>query len=180
VSLGKKLIKPDQTIVKIKYFTSMVYRDSNLDSFGLNKYQRQNRYIKALRTLSEVEIFFGRHQKNEIICKKCKRILSKFTEKMTDVNIAVEIFKDAHKNNCETQILISGDTDLVPITKAIYENFDIKLLVFFPPSRETDRLKKFCYFSNKIFEHIIKTSQFADIVVNDDNFKIIKPKYWNY
>lgn len=47
-SLGKKLIKPDQTIVKIKYFTSMIYRDNNLDSFGLNKYQRQNKYIKGI------------------------------------------------------------------------------------------------------------------------------------
>jgi len=62
--LSKLLLKPNQKLNQIKYFTSIVYPDNNLDNYGLNKYMRQSRYLKALKTLDSLEIILGRHQEN--------------------------------------------------------------------------------------------------------------------
>ncbi len=117
--LSKLLLKPNQKLNKIKYFTSIVYPDENFDRTGLNKHARQSRYLKALKTLKSLERILGRHQQNIIKCNGCERIISKYNEKMTDVNIAVEMLKDAFEKNCSIQILITGDTDLIPVTAAV-------------------------------------------------------------
>jgi len=171
--LAEKLCLPSQGVEEIKYFTSMVST-----RFDEEKYYRQSSYIKALRTLEDFSIFLGRHQKGITVCNRCGKVFKNFNEKMTDMNIAVEIFKDAYQKNCDTQVLISGDSDLVPVCKAVLELFDLKLVIFFPPHRETDRLKEHCHFSAKIFTNYFKKSQFPDIVIDREGNEIKRPDYW--
>ena len=178
--LSKLLLKPNQKLNQIKYFTSIVYPDNNLDNYGLNKYMRQSRYLKALKTLDSLEIILGRHQENIIQCNNCGHATSKYNEKMTDVKIAVEMLKDTFQKNCTTQILITGDTDLVPVTEAIYNLSGIKLIIFAPPYRRNDRLKKYCHFYGKLFTGYITNSQFPNIVINKAGYKIFKPIYWGW
>lgn len=172
-ALAEKLCLPNQRLVRIKYFTSMVST-----KFDEGKFQRQSSYIKALRTLKYVRIFLGRHQKGFTTCSRCGKVFKNFNEKMTDMNIAVEMFKDAYQKKCDTQILISGDSDLVPACKAIIELFDMKLVIFFPPHRKTDRLKEHCHFSAKIFTNYFKKSQLPELIIDSDGNEIIKPEYW--
>ena len=40
-------------------------------------------------------------------------------------------------------------------------------------------LRKYCYFYGKIFISNIRKSQLPEIIINQDGFKIEKPKYWN-
>jgi len=171
--LAEKLCLPNQKLVGIKYFTSMVST-----KFDEGKFQRQSSYLKALRTLPDVRIFLGRHQKGITLCNRCGKIFKSFNEKMTDINIAVEMFKDAYQKKCDTQILISGDSDLVPVCKAIMELFDIKLVIFFPPHRRTDRLSEYCHFSAKIFTNYFKKSQFPERIIDSDGNEITRPRYW--
>ena len=178
--LSKLLLKPNQKLNQIKYFTSIVYPNEYVDHTGLNKHTRQSRYIKALKTLDSLEIYLGRHQKNIIKCNNCQCTTSKYNEKMTDVKIGVEMLKDAFQKHCTTQILITGDTDLIPVTEAIYNLSNTKLIIFAPPYRRTDRLKKYCHFYGKLFTRYIEKSQFPNIVTNRAGYKTYKPVYWGW
>lgn len=171
--LAGKLCLPNQDLTRVKYFTSMVST-----KFDQGKFQRQSSYIKALRTLDSVMIFMGRHQKGTTVCSRCGKVFKNFNEKMTDINIAVEMFKDAYQRNCDTQILISGDSDLVPICRAILEFFDMKLVIFFPPHRKTDRLREYCHYSAKIFTDYFRKSQLPASILDSSGNEIEKPDYW--
>lgn len=173
------LLKPNQKLNKIKYFTSVVYPNEHTDHTGLNKHTRQSRYLKALRTLESLEIILGRHQKNIIKCNSCQHTPSKYNEKMTDVKIAVELLKDAFNKSCDTQILITGDTDLIPATEAVYNLSQTRLIIFAPPYRRNDSLKKYCHFYGKLFKNYFQKSQFPNIVVNSEDYEVSKPAYWS-
>ncbi len=171
--LAEKLCLTNQNLLKVKYFTSMVST-----RFDEGKFQRQSSYIKALKTLDGVMIFMGRHQKGTTVCSRCGKVFKNFSEKMTDINIAVEMFKDAYQINCDTQILISGDSDLVPICRAILEFFNMKLVIFFPPYRKTDRLREYCHYNAKIFTDYFRKSQLPASIIDSSGNKIEKPEYW--
>jgi uncharacterized LabA/DUF88 family protein len=173
--LAKKLITQNQRIIRIKYFTSMV---SSI--FDQQKFFRQQSYIKVLKTIKIIEIFFGRHQRSQTKCKNCNKVIKNFNEKMTDVNIAVEMLKDAYSNNCDVQILISGDSDLIPICNAIKNDLQtITLIIYFPPKRQTDRMKNYCHSWKSIYLKTIKDSQFPYSVLDLKGFTISKPTYWS-
>ncbi len=173
--LAKKLCFPNEKLVNIKYFTSIVS-----SKFDVDKYYRQTIYIKALRTLPNLKIFLGRHQRSKTACKKCRLTITKFKEKKTDVNIASQMFEDAYSKNCEIIKLISGDSDLVPICDTIMKIFkNLKLIILFPPERHTERMEKHCTSWRVIFPNVIKKCQFPDVVVNKKGKQFIRPKYWS-
>ncbi len=75
-------------------------------------------FLEALGTLENFHIFYGHYLINTIECNKCGNIFPKPNEKMTDVNIAVEILADAFQNSYDKAIIISADSDLSgPIKK---------------------------------------------------------------
>ena len=114
----------DCKISKIRYFTAKVIpSDSNP---GVR--QRQDVYLRALRTIPEIEIHFGsfkrRTIKGELLEKSNpphKKIveISKFEEKESDVNIATFMLVDCLKNECDVPILLSNDSDLTGPLKYI-------------------------------------------------------------
>ena len=87
LNLGKlshNLLKSDQKLLSTKYFTSRI-------SGPADKVKRQGIFIEALETLKNFHIFYGHYLTNTIECRKCGDIFPKPNEKMTDVNIAVEM-----------------------------------------------------------------------------------------
>ena len=54
-------------------------------------------------------------------------------EKRTDVNIGIHMLDDAYAGNCDHEILVSGDSDLVPTMKMVRQRFpNIKTTVYVP------------------------------------------------
>ena len=83
------LLKRDQELITIKYFTSRVKND-------LPKEIRQSTYIEAIETLDNCHVYYGRYQSHIEECKMCGHSYPYAVEKMTDVNIAVEMLADAY------------------------------------------------------------------------------------
>ena len=109
--LANNLAKPYQRSVSVKYFTSRIVNP-------LAKHQRQQVYLEALDTLPDLSIFYGKYQHNQHTCPSCGYVETIPSEKMTDVNIAVELLADAYKDRFDTALLISADSDLsAPINK---------------------------------------------------------------
>lgn len=126
-SLVVSLLKTNQELVELKYFTSRV-------SNNPEKQKRQIDYLEALET-ERVSIYYGHYQRDSVECKRCGYVWPSFNEKMTDVNIATQMLLDAYQDKYDMAMLISGDSDLVPPIKAIHQNFKTnECLSHFPPN----------------------------------------------
>ena len=107
-------------IVKIKYFTAPVKEKSKDPSNTI----RQNIYLRAIKTLSNLEIIFGQFKKRQVRgvllhYRNGKYVegdelgaISKWEEKESDVNLATHLIEDGYDDQYECAVLISNDTDL--------------------------------------------------------------------
>lgn len=170
-NLVKNLLKPNQELQKIKYFTSRVGNNPE-------KQKRQTTYIEALET-KNIKIFYGHYQSDRVECKRCGNIWPSYNEKMTDVNIATQMIIDAYKDIYDMAMLISGDSDLVPPMKAIHENFNNKrVFVAFPPKRHNSSVSLAAKGSLIVGRKKLVDSQFPVEVLKRDGFKLRKPSDW--
>ena len=172
VALAKCLLKPGQKLQKVKYFTSRI-------SLPIDKAQRQNEFIEALETLSELTIYCGKYQANDITCTKCGHIMLKPNEKMTDVNIAVEMLADAFMDSFDVAILISADSDLTGPIKQIKKMFPQKqVIIAFPPSRFSYELQKIADATFPIGRKKFAESVFPEYITKKDGYVLKCPKRW--
>lgn len=171
-ALVEKLLKPDQELVRVKYFTARV-------STSKNKMLRQNTYLEALGTLPDIEIIEGQFQPGEFYCPVCKHTHYEPREKRTDVNIGIHLLKDALDDHYDTAILISGDSDLVPAVEEVLSRFPNKrVTVAFPPHRKSKELDDIASRSLSIGRANIRQSQFPEKVLRQDGFELERPEKW--
>lgn len=170
-SLAQSLLKPNQILTEVKYFTSRVSNDPA-------KQKRQNAYIEALE-LSGVKIYYGHYQSGTMKCNKCGYTWPTYSEKMTDVNIATQMLVDACMDNFDMAMLISGDSDLVPPINSIHQsNGNKRVLVAFPPSRHNSSVANAAKGSFIIGRKKLVDNQFDDELTKPDGFVLKKPTTW--
>ena len=116
--LAIELLLSHQELVKVRYFTSRIAVRAGHPGDEARR-QRQSTYLDALQTLDDVEIHYGRHASRERSCPACEATWEEPEEKMTDVNIAVELLGDAQDGLFDTAMIVSGDTDLVGLVRAV-------------------------------------------------------------
>ena len=171
-NLSQNILTKDQSLVKVKYFTSRI-------SFPPEKVKRQGTFIEALETLSKVKIYYGNYQSNKSKCRKCGYIEMVPSEKMTDVNIAVELLTDAYENKFDTAILVSADSDLVPPIQSVHRLFeDKRIVVAFPPARHSFALKEVAKASFTLGRKKLLDSLFPEKIQKKDGYVLIKPERW--
>ena len=116
---------------------------------------------------------------NDIECYKCGNIIPKPNEKMTDVNIAVEMLTDAFEDRFDRAILISADSDLsAPINKVKKLFPKKRIVVAFPPARFSFALKKNAHASFTIGRKRIADCVFPDRLKKPDGFILRRPDEW--
>lgn len=94
-------------------------------------------------------------------------------EKRTDVNMVLQIFEDAVKNNYDDAIIISWDSDMIPVIKSVKNTIKWKKFISVLPFRWKWReIKKACDESKIMYlEHLEssilpKTIQFNSLTIN--------------
>jgi uncharacterized LabA/DUF88 family protein len=170
--LIENLLTSNQSLITTKYFTARV-------TMPPDKVKRQSDYLEALGTLSDFNIFYGHYLIDFVECYKCGNMIFKPNEKMTDVNIAVELMKDAYNDNFDKAFLVSADSDLISPVRTIRELFpNKKVIVIFPPGRSSKQLKKFAdgYFT--IGHGKLAVSQFPNNITKVDGYILERPKEW--
>lgn len=175
------ILRDGQRLEKVKYFTSRI-------SGPPEKQKRQNAYLKAVKTLTGVQVIEGRYQsdkvscgrcKSQIECPKCRTKWFDSNEKMTDVNIAVQMISDSYKNHTDSLILVTGDADQRPAIERIRTLFGKDVYVCFPPKRKSydlERVATACYSAP---EEWYRKSQFPRVVDVPGGFTVTKPEPWN-
>lgn len=135
-NLVQQFLRLNQALVEIKYFTTIVkYPD--------DKRLRQQVFLEALKTLPNFSIFYGHFLAELVTCHQCGHTYTTHHEKMTDVNITVEMMKDAFQDRFDIVFLLSADSDLVSPVQTIRQLFPKKkVIVIFPPGRFSMALKK--------------------------------------
>jgi uncharacterized LabA/DUF88 family protein len=171
-ALAVNLLKPDQTLIATKYFTARVGSPPD-------KVKRQNTYLEALQTVPNLSILYGKFQLNPFTCRNCQHVHQISNEKMTDVNIAVELMQDAFQDRFDTALLISADSDLVGLVRAVQRLFPQKrVVVACPPGRFSANLCKASSAHFQIGHGAIEKSLFPDTVTTASGFALVRPTSW--
>jgi len=168
--LAESVIGAKDTITGIFYFTTFV-------RWHPDSIERHERYIKVLRNVG-VEIVHGRFLEKEIQCHKCHQYFKTHEEKQTDVNIALKILGDAIDNLYDRALIISADSDLLPVIKSVQHHVPEKEVgVMFPIGRISFELRQNAHFRRKMPEKLLKDCQFPDTVKIGDTI-ISRPDSW--
>ncbi len=171
-TLAQNLLKPGQQLSFTKYFTSRV-------SYPPDKGRRQSTFLDALETLNDFRIYYGHYQANPQRCRKCGNKVMIPNEKMTDVNIAVEMLTDAYQDMFDTALLMSADSDLSAPILAIKALFPEKrVIVAFPPQRHSAQLQRLAHGYLQIGRGSLAKSLFPTRVVLAGGFLLEKPVEW--
>ncbi len=143
-----------------------------------DKIDRHALYMRCLRC-SGVDVQLGRFKKKTLHCGKCNQDFVAHEEKETDVAIATKLFEICHLDQCDTAILMTGDTDLSPAVVTCKRLFPEKLVFFaFPYKRTNAELAEIAPESFSIKLRSCLKCQFADPLVLPDGTKIEKPGVW--
>lgn len=103
----------------------------------------------------------GRFMSKHTQCHICGQFYKIHEEKQTDVNIGLHVICDGMNDLYDNAIIISGDTDLIPVIDAAHKNMpDKEIGVIFPLRRFHSSLEKVADFSMTMTENLLKQSQF--------------------
>ena len=133
-----RLLRRDDDLQEIKYFTALISGPRRA---------HQETFLRALATRPLITVILGVFKQRNITCTYARcapttaghRVFSKLEEKRTDVNIAVHMLDDAYQDRCDRQILVSGDSDLVPPIRVIRSRFPNITVTVYVPARDPHR-----------------------------------------
>lgn len=112
-------------------------------------------------------------------CKRCGYLNEIPEEKMTDVQLAVEMVSDAYKNEYDTALLVSGDIDLVPCVETVRSEFPAKrVIVAFPPMRSCDELRGVAHGYVHVTEQLVKKSLLPQQIITVGGYVLKCPLEW--
>jgi uncharacterized LabA/DUF88 family protein len=171
-ALVSQFLKPTQKLIETKYFTTVVKQPEG-------KRRRQAVFLDALQTLNDFHIYYGQFLSETIVCRQCGHIYTTYHEKMTDVNISVELMADAFQNRFDVALLLSADSDLVGPVEAVQKLFPPKRVVaIFPPGRSSFALKQAVKGILHIGHVELIKSLFPDAITRADGVILRRPNEW--
>jgi len=133
-ALASNILKSSQELVAVTYFTSRV-------GWPEGSVQRQSDYLDALVARGNIEIVYGNFIWNPVQCESCGKEWDRREEKQTDVSIAVHMLGDAYDGLYDAALLISGDSDQVPVVKEIPFRYpNRRVIIACPPKRVSNEL----------------------------------------
>lgn len=136
-------------------------------------------FIDALRARGGIEVDFGLFRSKPVTCRNCNTQWTKHEEKRTDVNIAVRLLNDAHDDRFDMALVISGDSDLVPIVESIRERFPRKrVIVASPPKRWSTDLAQSANSAFQVSRAAIRSNRLPDPVVTPEGVRLRAPRGW--
>lgn len=137
-SIGS-VLNEKTALQKIYYFSALAKHREPSDP---DVTKRHKDFIECLKDTGII-VQLGRFKPKEIKCPLCHRAFIKHEEKETDVAIGIKLLEIFHTNECDTAILVTGDTDLAPVLSPAKRLFSSKNILFlFPAYRKNNELAK--------------------------------------
>ena len=180
--LCQQKLNPDNEIQKIKYFTASIRRNPR----DPRQHVRQQVYLRALRTLPNLEIIKGRftvHTADRIVAGSSptkpvwKKVLLP-VEKGSDVNLAVHMVNDGHNGCYDLSVLITSDTDLLGAMRVVKDEIGKLVGLISPVAEVNEEFRQRSSFVKKIHKEDTRTSQFPR-TLKDNNGYFSRPFEWD-
>ncbi len=175
----ESVLASDNKIEKIKYYSARV---SDKVSNGASA--RQQAYISALKTIPEIEVFWGSFLRAPKIRplfpltnpKKYAQVLIT-EEKGSDVNIASHIINDGWKNLYDVAVVVSNDTDLIEPIRIVKEELKKTVGIICPHKKLAEGLSRIPpSFIRHLDGKVLKQSQFFRVLPRTS---IKRPTNWD-
>ncbi|GHU86611.1 hypothetical protein FACS189476_00040 [Spirochaetia bacterium] len=109
LALSGQFLNPDTEEIGDVYFFSA------LTTWVEEKAKKHLLYIHALRSIG-VKVVLGKFTEKDKKCPRCHQFYKTHEEKKTDINIAITLLADAVQDKFDTALILSGDSDLAPVT----------------------------------------------------------------
>lgn len=173
--LALNLLKPDQQLVAVKYFTARISANPK----NPDKHKRQATFLDAVESLPQTRVFYGHYLPKQQQCYKCGAVWYSHEEKMTDVNVSVELMRDAFDDLFDVALLISADSDLAPPVENVLARYPQKRIIMVsPPNRQSKKLESVATTHFRLGRQILHNSQFPDSYTKPDGFVLQRPPQW--
>jgi len=164
-------------IENIYYFSALA---KHLEATNPDVTNRHRTLIKCFKDTG-ITIELNRFKPKEIRCVEpsCRKRFIKHEEKETDVAIGVKLLEIFITDECDTAVLLTGDTDLAPAVKTAQRLFPEKHILFaFPFLRKSKDLAKLAPESFKMKKKQYQKYQFSDPYMLSDGTPVQKPPSW--
>jgi len=170
--LVRSLLKPEQQLVVVRYFTAPV-RD---DTAALS---RQQLYWNALGAHSSLlDIRVGRFQRKSRRCFSCGSSWVDYEEKESDVALGAALVADGARGLFDTAMIVSADSDMVSAVRELQRlRPEVRVIAAFPPNRNSGELKRACDAFIPIGHAKIRQSQLPE-AVQTSSHSIVRPGHW--
>lgn len=180
-ALAKILLDDADLIDSIRYFTARVSSRAG-DS---DAPRRQDRYLKALRTIPNLTIHYGRF----LTKTKWRPLVGSepptfvevhdTEEKGSDVNLAAHLLNDAWRNRYDAALVISQDTDLCEPIRMITQDLQkIVGIAWLDGKQPNGRLRKVASFVRQVTPSRLSSAQFPDRLMARDGHYVERPAEW--
>jgi len=160
------------TTSKIRYFTALATH------LAPDKVTDHKTYISALDS-EGVLVAVGNFKRKEIKCPKCNKRFVRHEEKETDVNIGIALVRSFLEDECDTAVILSGDTDLVSAVLSAKQLYPKKRIgIAFPYRRHNNHFQSVADFTFKLKTASYINAQFGPTITCSDGTVLTKPPDW--
>ncbi len=150
-----------------------------------SKPQRQQAYLRALETIPNLDIHYGRFLLTTtrmalvdppVGGPRTPQVF-KTEEKGSDVNLASYLLLDAFDSRFDVAIVVSNDSDLSEPIRIVRERFDRPVVIFSPYQTVSYELRGVASYRKVVRRSLLAASQFPD-VLHDEHGAIFRPEEW--
>ena len=172
VKFVEKLLRPHQHLIEVRYFSAK--------PTDFNKSKRQDAFFQANKLNSKFSLHLGKYLTKNIICKYCNNTIHSFEEKETDVRMAISMLTDVYQRKCDVTMIISADSDLVPLIESIREIDPAhKIIICFPPNRYSSNLQKWSNGVKKLIDwKLYEECLLPETIALPNGFVLQRPDKW--
>ncbi len=177
-----RILLPNREIHRVRYFTSRI---SPLPHNPQAAY-RQNAYLRALRTVSNLTIHLGEFVSHRVALPLADEdpprtvAVIKTEEKRTDVNLATRLLVDCFDDDFDEAVIVSNDSDLTFPVEVVVGKFGkpVGMINPHPRSKLSSALSKAATWRIRaINRSVLARSQFPEIL-SDVRGEFHRPARW--
>ena len=164
-------LNADDKLQDIYYFTA-------LSTHKPDSLKRHRIYLNVLEDIG-IKIVLGRFKNKKREFYQCKNKWNHPEEKETDVKIALEAYALAHSKSVEKILLVSGDTDFLPVLQRLKQDFPaVATEIVFPFNRHSQEFLDEGFKRHKTSLQNLQASLFPRKMTLSDGSIIERPKEW--
>jgi uncharacterized LabA/DUF88 family protein len=169
------IIGNNAKVENIYYFSALA---THLSSVAPQKIEKHKTFIRALKETGVI-VELVRFKPKKVWCDKCNSHILKHEEKESDVAIASKLLEVLILDECDSVVLITGDTDVAPAVRTSQKLFPEKNIIFgFPYRRRNNELVNLASKHFKISKENILKHQFPNPLILSNGEKLFRPKSW--